>query len=100
MSFKDDENYKDGGFEIEYIKYIVANDLDFGPNDQEKYEEDYDGDVPQVTYMPYVFMMQEAYAKKQIEEKAKAEAFSAVFIPIDNLIMEYLNGKENKKPYI
>ena len=78
----------------------MANDLDFGPNDQIKYENDYDGDVPQVTYMPYVFMMQEAYAERQKEEKAKAKAFSKVFTPIDKLIMDYLNSKTNKIPYI
>lgn len=100
MSFNNDKNYKGGGFEIKYIEYIVANDLDFGPKDQEDYENDYDGDVPQVTYMPYVFLMQEAYAKKQKKEMEEAEKFSAVFIPIDNFIMDYLNGKKNKIPYI
>ena len=96
MSFNVDGNYKGGGFEIAYIQYVVANDLDFGPKDQEDYENDYDGAVPQVTYMPYVFLMQEAYAKRQEEEKEKAKKFSAVFIPIDNIIMEYLNTKVNK----
>jgi len=95
-----DGNYEGGGFKIEYIEYIVANDLDFGPNDQAQYENDYDGDVPQVTYMPYVFMMQDTYAKRQEEEQKKAKVFSAVFTPIDKLIMDYLNSKQNGKPYI
>ena len=100
MSYSNDGNYKDGGFDIEYIQYIVAEDLDFGPKDQARYEDDYDGDVPQVTYMPYVFLMQETYAKRQEEEEKKAKAFSAVFIPMDKFIMEYLNNKQNGNKFI
>jgi hypothetical protein len=93
-------NFKDGGFELTYIQYLVEKDQDFTAEEMKAYEDFYDGDVPQVTYMPYVFMMQDAYAERQKKEIEKAKEFSAVFIPIDNFIMKYLSEKSNGKKFI
>ena len=102
-SFKQGGSYynrKENSFPEDYINYIVENELDFEEKDQAEYEDENDGDVPQVTYMVYVFKMQDRYETRQKEEKAKAEAFSKVFQPIDRIIMEYLQSKTNNKPYI